>query len=111
MAALVPGMPLSLTKLSASQTSISVSWSAPSSDGGSPVLSYNVYGNGGGSSTSFTIIGTTTSTSFTQSSLSPPGQTFVYRVTAVNAAGEGTPSASTSVILATVPSTPTSPTL
>jgi hypothetical protein len=57
------------------------------------------------------MIGTATSTSFTQSSLSPPGQTFVYQVTAVNAAGEGAPSATTSVILATVPSTPTSPTL
>lgn len=75
------------------------------------MLSYNVFGNGGGSSTTFTIIGTATTTSFTQSSLSPPGQTFVYRVTAVNGAGEGPPSATVSVILATIPGTPTSPTL
>lgn len=73
------------------------------------MTSYNVYSNQGSGSV-YTIVGTSNSTSFTHNNLSPPGVTFNYQVSAVNAAGEGPLSSVLGVILATVPGTSTAPT-
>ena len=64
-----------------------VSWQAPSDDGGVPVLYYNVYR--GDSAVSVTaLIGNTTTRSFTATGMTN-GETHYYAARAVNAAGEG----------------------
>jgi hypothetical protein len=56
MAAVVPSVPLNLAKFAATGTSITISWVASTSTGGTPLTGYNVYCNGGGSSTTYTQI-------------------------------------------------------
>ena len=64
-----------------------LSWQAPSDDGGVPVLYYNVYrGDSTGSVT--TLIGNTTTRSFTAAGMAN-GEAHYYAARAVNAAGEG----------------------
>ena len=63
-------------------------WSAPLSNGGSPVTSYKIYSDQG-SGIMYNYVGTSTLTEFTHSSLGPPGTVFKYQVSAVNAVGEG----------------------
>ena len=68
---------------------ITICWSPPAS--GAPILSYKVYRGGWGSETYFaTVSGSTTC--YTDAS-APMWTWFYYRVTAVNGAGEGPPSA------------------
>ena len=59
----------------------------------------------------FSLVGSSITTEFTHSNISPPGSTFNYRVSAVNAAGEGPLSLVVGVILATVPAKPNAPTV
>jgi len=77
-----PGAPTSpkATTSVSSETTVSVSWSAPASNGGSPITSYNVTSSPGG----FTC--STTSTSCTVSSLTK-GTAYTFTVTATNAPG------------------------
>ena len=71
-----------------------------------------MYGNGGGANTVFSEIGATAGSvlEFTQSSLSPPGETFKYKVSAINDVGEGPLTAEVAIIAATVPLQPDAPT-
>lgn len=97
----------SLVRVAGSGVLISISWSAPSSDGGSPIQQYNVeYSNNSGVSWSFqTVSGNILST--VVDSLTN-GQSYIFRVVAINAAGAGTFSSNSSPITpATVPSEPT----
>jgi hypothetical protein len=87
-----------------------VKWTAPINNGGSPITLYSVYSDLGMGST-FSLVGSSTTTEFTHSNISPPGSTFNYRVSAVNAAGEGPLSLVVGVILATVPAKPNAPTV
>jgi fibronectin type 3 domain-containing protein len=72
-----------------------LSWSAPPSDGGAPVTSYNVY-----ESTSPGVQGTKVvsipATTYSVTGLTN-GETYYFEVSAVNPAGEGPPSAQVSV--------------
>jgi subtilase family serine protease len=70
---------------------ITISWQPPASSGSGPITSYKIYRGGWGSETYFaTVSGTTLS--YTDTS-APMWTWFYYRVTAVNVAGEGPPSA------------------
>ncbi len=110
IAALVPTAPTALIKVSSTQTQISLSWTAPSSNGGAAIRKYNVYSNMGSGSV-YSIVGTSTTQTFTNTNLSPPGMTLVYKVSAVNDVGEGPQSATVSIILGTIPNVPLAPTL
>jgi hypothetical protein len=78
-------------KVTSTTGGITICWQAPASSGSGPVLSYKVYRGGMGTETYFaTVPGSTTC--YTDTS-APMWTWYWYRVTAVNVAGEGPPSA------------------
>jgi hypothetical protein len=83
-----------------------LAWAPPTSTGGSPVTGYNVYMSTAPGSRG-TDIATVTTTGYTATGLSN-GTRYYFRVTAVNALGEGPASAQVSVVpgMATSPSPP-----
>ena len=85
--ATVPSAPQNLTAAPAKGKGIQLSWSAPASNGGSPITGYDIYrGTVAGGETLLTAVGNVTS--FKDSSTTR-GQTYYYIVKAVNAVGEG----------------------
>jgi hypothetical protein len=82
----VPGIPTGLTA-TAGDTTISINWSAPSSNGGSPITGYKIYRN----NIFLTQLGIVTT--FTNLGLSN-GTPYTYTVSALNAIGEGAKSTS-----------------
>jgi fibronectin type 3 domain-containing protein len=110
--ATVPSAPSGLVA-SGGAGSVSLSWSAPASDGGSPVTGYNVYRgtSAGGESATPMATGVTTTT-FTDTT-AVNGTTYFYTVAAVNAVGvsaQSNEASATPQPAATVPSAPQSPT-
>ena len=100
----VPGAPTSLSATTGN-TQLSLSWTAPASNGGSAITGYTVeYTPSGGSPS--TVNTGSTSTSYALTGLTS-GTTYSVRVSAVNAAGTGSYSASASGTPATVPGAPT----
>ena len=81
-----PGAP-SLTSASGADGSVSLQWSAPSSNGGAAITNYNVYrATASGAETLLTQVGNVTS--YTDSPVTN-GTTYYYEVSAVNSVGEG----------------------
>ena len=100
----VPGNPDNLS-LTASNTIIIVSWSAPTSTGGSAITDYLVeYRSSGGSFTTFAD-GTSTATGTTITSLTN-GTEYGVRISAINASGTSTASSIVSTTPYTVPAPP-----
>jgi hypothetical protein len=104
----VPGTPTAVTG-TAGNASVNLSWTAPTSDGGSPITGYRItpyIGSAaqapvltGSAATSFTVTGLTNGTSYT------------FTVAAINAVGTGSDSApSPPLIAANGPSVPGAPT-
>src|SRR5262249_55790750 len=104
--ATAPGAP-NLTGAAPGTNSVSLAWSAPSSNGGSAITNYKVYrSTSSGTETLLTTLGNVTS--FTDSGLSN-GTTYFYKVSAVNAVGESPLSlekSATPTAVATVPGAP-----
>jgi fibronectin type 3 domain-containing protein len=88
----VPGSP-GTPQASAGNAIVSLTWSAPGSNGGSPISGYKVYRRT--STDPEAHIASVSSTSFTDSGLTN-GTTYFYRISAVNAVGEGAKSAEAS---------------
>ena len=105
--AMAPVSPTALKALGGNGQ-VSLSWIAPSSNGGSPIANYNLYrSTSSGMETFLVKIGNVTS--YTDSGLAN-GKTYFYKVTAANSAGESAQSNEASAIPkapATVPSAPT----
>jgi YHS domain-containing protein len=105
--ATVPGAP---TGLSATRgnTTVALSWRAPSSNGGSAITGYNVYEGttSGGESTVAVNTSPVTGPSYTANGLTN-GTTYYFTVKAVNAAGSSAASNQASATPATVPGAPT----
>jgi len=103
----VPGAPTGLTA-TAGNSQVTLSWTAPASDGGSHVSGYLIYqGTSPGGETGNPVNGSlVTATSNTVTGLTN-GTTYYFRVTAVNGVGEGRASSEVSAVPVTVPGAPT----
>lgn len=92
----IPGSP-TLSASPSSATSISLSWSPPSSDGGSTITGYRIEYSNGTSQFNILVANTgNTQTTYLHKGLSS-SQTYTYRVTAINSIGMGNPSNTASV--------------
>jgi fibronectin type 3 domain-containing protein len=104
--ATVPGAPQGLGA-TAGDATIALVWSPPSSDGGSPITNYRIYRGTSSGGESFHIeIGNVLA--YSDTSLTN-GVTYFYKVSAVNAVGEGpmsTEASATPTALPTVPGAP-----
>ncbi|MDP6976627.1 MAG: fibronectin type III domain-containing protein [Acidimicrobiales bacterium] len=103
-----PGAPTSLAGTPGDQQ-VALTWTAPSSDGGSAVTGYRVESStNGGSSWSTVVADTGSSTaSYTATGLTN-GTAHTFRVSAINAAGTGTASGTASATPRTTPGSSTS---
>ena len=106
--ALVPGAPTGLSQVS-SNASVALTWSAPSSSGGSAILGYDVYqGSASGSESATPVNGSlVTGLTYTVSGLTN-GDTYYFTVKAVNTQGASLPS--NEAIGNPVPTAPGAPT-
>ncbi len=98
----VPGAPRAVTATAGSASAL-VSWTLPSSDGGSPITGYTV-----SSSPTSQTCGTSGATSCTVTGLSN-GTSYTFTVTATNQVGTSPPSAPSNAVTPTAP--PSSPTI
>lgn len=109
-AASLPSAPISLANNVAVTTSgtVGLTWLAPSSNGGSPIIDYQISYKTGSSAFSVLATGVTT-TSYTASSLTSD-VIYTFKVTARNLNGLGADSNEVTVRAAAIPSTPAAPT-
>jgi fibronectin type 3 domain-containing protein len=103
LAATIPGAP-TLDSATPGNRVVTLAWSAPAPNGSSAITGYRVYRrSASGSATLLTSLGNVTSYADTTVS---NGVTYYYSVSAVNAGGEGAPSAERGALPAAVPSAP-----
>ncbi len=107
--ATVPTPPSNLTTTKISQTQINLTWVAPSDNGGEIVSGYKIEEKVGTGSYSVIVANTgNTNTAYSRTGLTS-GQTYTYRVSAINSVGASNPSneASATQTLNIVPNAPT----
>src|SRR5206468_1017012 len=97
--ATVPGAPTGLVA-TPGNAQVGLAWTAPATDGGSPITAYTATASPGGATCSTAVLGCTI-TGLTN------GTTYSFTVVASNVIGPGAPSAATSATPATVPGAPT----
>lgn len=105
LAAITPTAPTSFAKVSSSREAIAVEWAAPTDNGGSEITAYKIYGNAGGSDTNFQELAEVSASTltYTRNGLSPAGETFKFKVAAVNAIDVGSLTPELAIIAASVP--------
>ena len=106
----VPSPPTGLAATPLSYSQINLSWTTPSSNGGSSILGYEIERSANGGATWSPVMPDTgsTATTFSDTGLGA-GKTYLYRVSAINSMGTSIPSnLASSTTLATVSSSPTS---
>ena len=104
----VPGAPTGLTAVADGQSAINLEWTPPADAGDSTLTGYRIEVSASGNSwTDLREDTHSTTTTFRQSGL-PPASTRHYRVSAISAAGAGSPSSvATATTAAAVPGAPT----
>ena len=90
----VPSAPQNL-QATGGDGSVQITWNAPISDGGSAITEYWIYRGTSSEGQGSTPIGTSVGTVYTDTGLTN-GQTYYYKVSAVNSVGEGTESSEVS---------------
>jgi hypothetical protein len=90
MGAVIPMAPGAPTNLTAApgNTSVTLTWTTPASDGGSPITGYKLYRSTTSGGT-YSLIASPSALTYTDTGLTN-GQTYWYKVSAVNAIGVGT---------------------
>jgi alpha-tubulin suppressor-like RCC1 family protein/predicted RNA-binding protein with TRAM domain len=83
-----PSSPLSLIETSHNDSQVTLNWSVPSDNGGSPITDYRIEYKPSGGSWSVFVDGTSTNTSATVTGLMR-GTKYTFRVTGVNAVEDG----------------------
>ena len=106
MAAAIPDAPLDLTMVSQSSSEITISWTAPY-NGGTPLTNYRVQWNKSITGSDFIdqITLDADTLTYTETELTA-GETYTWKIIAVNVLGSGPESTSIEIIAATVPETP-----
>lgn len=89
MGAVIPLVPGAPTNLSATpgNTQVTITWTAPADDGGSPIINYKLYRSTTSSGT-YALIASPSGLTYTDTGLTN-GQTYWYKVSAANGVGEG----------------------
>ena len=88
-----PRPPTALTATTISSSQINLSWTAPSSNGGSAITGYKIEGSTNGGATWSAIVSNSGSTGTTYSNTGlAANTTYSYRVSAINSVGTGAPS-------------------
>ena len=100
-----PGAPLNLKAVAGNET-VTLTWTAPSSDGGASVSGYTTYLSTGSASGPWSKVSTLSSSTTRKVSDLENGTTYWFRITASNVAGEGGGAVSSPVMPATVPTAP-----
>jgi Fibronectin type III domain len=103
-----PGAPGNMAA-TAGDSQVSVSWSPPSSDGGSPVTGYDLYESTAPGFEGSRVLTGTATTTYAATGLSD-GTTYYFEATALNVAGEGPASAQVAATPSSVPPSPSSTT-
>ena len=94
-----------LDAATAGKDSVALAWSAPGSNGGSPITGYRIYrGTSSGSGSPLVTLGLVTS--YTDASVAD-GRTYYFRVVAINAVGESAFSNERSAFVPVAPGAPT----
>lgn len=93
---IVPSAPIDLTA-TPGNAKVVLAWTVPASDGGSPITGYKLY-RSATSNGSFALIASPSSLNYTNNGLTN-GQTYWYKVGAVNANGEGAQCTAVSVVV------------
>jgi titin len=101
-----PSAPTNVTAI-AGDTVVALAWDVPTNNGGSTISSYSVERSSNGGVTWTAIASGVSVTTYGDSSLTN-GTTYLYRVSAVNAAGTGSSSAGVAAVPAAKASAPTS---
>jgi predicted phage tail protein len=99
-----PGVPTGLTA-TAGDAQVTLTWTAPASDGGSPVAGYDLYAGTTADFNGRTPFAAVTGTLVTVTGL-VNGTAYFFRVTAVNRVGQGPASAEVKAVPVTVPGAP-----
>src|SRR3989454_783976 len=110
VAPVVPNPPTGLATPYVSSSQISISWSAPLSDGGSPITGYKIERSTDGGTTWNIIAPNVAPTPSWYSNYNLlPSTPYTFRVSAINSVGTGSPSSTVSATTspATVPNPPT----
>lgn len=87
----LPDQPLGFTATDVSPTSISLNWSPPQNNGGTPITGYKIDYRIVPSTTYTSLATLNNVTTFTHTNLIT-GKTYIYRVSAINSNGTGNPS-------------------
>lgn len=101
----LPTAPLNI-QATAGNASVALRWEAPGWDGGGPIFDYRIqYSSNNGTSWVVFPDGTSTNTQANVTGLLN-GTAYIFRVSAVNSAGFGSPATTSSVTTGTVPAAP-----
>ncbi|MCY4172036.1 MAG: fibronectin type III domain-containing protein, partial [Bacteroidetes bacterium] len=108
-AATAPGAPTSLTTAADGQTTIDLSWTAPTSDGGAAISGYRIEVSTDGGTNFSQLVASQSGTSYSHTGLTA-GTARHYRVRAINSVGSSgwSNTANATTAAATAPGAPTS---